>query len=356
VTAPNWVLHTRDRMWRSNEPDRAVAAFHHDLAEYEPTRLVDLPQLAAELGVGRVVAKDESTRLGLPAFKALGASWAVHRCLQRVRHGRAVFVCATDGNHGRAVARFAGAGGHHVIVFTPRGVHPHAIDAIRSEGAEVHGLDVNYDGAVRAAAEHARRNDRILVQDTAWDGYTTVPQWIVDGYDTLFVELDEQLASVGLVADLIVVPTGVGSLLQAAITHYRSGIDPARTRIASAEPNAAACVQSSLRAGHPVPIDTGPTSMAGLCCGTVSSLAWPLIEKGLDAAFTVFDSQCRPAAIDLAAAGVSAGPCGAAPLATLRDALRHPARNELTEHLELGPSSTIVMLVTEGIAANPLPT
>lgn len=94
---------------------------------YRATDLLELPELAEELGAGRVFVKDESTRLGLPAFKALGASWGIHRALiARVLGAGAsgpgtfdglreltaqapdtVLVSATDGNHGRAVARFA---------------------------------------------------------------------------------------------------------------------------------------------------------------------------------------------------------------------------------------------------------
>ena len=63
----------------------------------------------------------------------------------------------------------------------------------------------------------------VLVQDTAWPGYEQVPGWIVEGYSTLFAELDEQLASAGGdPAALVAVPTGVGSVTQAAVTHYRS--------------------------------------------------------------------------------------------------------------------------------------
>jgi diaminopropionate ammonia-lyase len=56
-----------------------VRAYHARLPGYAPTPLAEVPALAAELGVGRVFVKDESARLGLPAFKVLGASWAVRQ-------------------------------------------------------------------------------------------------------------------------------------------------------------------------------------------------------------------------------------------------------------------------------------
>src|SRR5687768_8570279 len=63
-------------------PDRTPLRFHRRLPGYEETPLVDAPKLGGALGVGKVFVKDESSRLGLPAFKVLGASWAVYRALE----------------------------------------------------------------------------------------------------------------------------------------------------------------------------------------------------------------------------------------------------------------------------------
>jgi diaminopropionate ammonia-lyase len=96
--------------------------------------------------------------------------------------------------------------------------------------------------------------------------------------------------------------------------------------------------------------------MAGLNCGTVSTLAWPFISHGLDAGVAVTDERAADAARDLAALGVPAGPCGAAPLAALRavDATPDTAeRDRRRVVLGLSPAATVVLLVTEGTAANP---
>ena len=338
----------RDGAWTCAPAPRDVLAFHRALAGYAPTRLVDLPALAAELGVGRVLVKDESHRLGLPAFKSLGASWAIHRALRaRLGSDRAgasvTLVAATDGNHGRAVARFSCLLGHRSRIFVPDGVHPAAVQAIRAEGADVTAVPADYDEAVRTAARYAADTGGILLQDTAWDGYEEVPRWIVAGYSTLFRELDDQLADLGIgQPDLVLVPTGVGSLLLAALTHYRGRPAGRGTAVVSVEPVQAACVQASIAAGHPVSIATGHTIMAGLNCGTVSSLAWPAIDRGLDAAVTVTDDQVTSAGRDLAAHGVPVGPCGAAPLA----AARAPGATR-------APGTTLVLVATEGAAANP---
>jgi diaminopropionate ammonia-lyase len=297
-----------------------VLAFHQGLADYAPTPLHDVPALAAELGVGRVLIKNESQRLGLPAFKALGAWWAIHCALQPDTE---VLVAATDGNHGRAVARRARMLGLRSHIFIPDVVSAGAIDAIRSEGATVSVLHTSYDATVVAAAESVTTG-RLLIQDSAWPGYEVIPQTIVDGYSTLFHEIDVE-------ADLVVVPMGVGSVAQAAVTHC--------TSVLGVEPSSAACITSSLLAGHLVTVETGTTVMAGLNCGTPSSLAWPILRDGLHASVTVEDADALQASEDLAALGISSGPSGAATLAGLRAA---------RDSLDLSADSTVVLISTEG--------
>ena len=316
------------RSWRTTPAPAEVLAFHQSLTDYRPTPLHEVPALARELGVGRVLVKDESRRLGLPAFKALGAWWAIHCALSE--HPEATeLVTATDGNHGRAVARRARMLGLRSHVFIPSVVPDAAVEAIRSEGATVTVLPRSYDDAVVAAAAEA--SDRcLLIQDSAWPGYEVIPQHIVDGYSTLFREIDVS-------PDLVVVPMGVGSAAQAAVTHYRSG--SAAPAVLGVEPARAACVTSSLLAGELVTVDTGETVMAGLNCGTPSSLAWPVLRDGLDAAITVEEAEAIQAVEDLAAAGISSGPSGAATLAGLRAA---------RDALDLDIRSTVVLISTEG--------
>ncbi|MET7482273.1 diaminopropionate ammonia-lyase [Streptomyces sp. NPDC005538] len=353
-----WYVRSAARTWTCAPPPADVRDFHAGLPGYAPTALTELPSLASELEVGRVFVKDESSRLGLPAFKALGASWAIHRILERrtADDDPMLLITATDGNHGRAVARMARLFGQRAQVFVPRGVHPAAVTAIEHEGADVVLVPGSYDEAVRRAAGAARRgSDSVLVQDTAWTGYERIPGWIVEGYSTLFAEIDEQLGALDAVAPgLVVVPAGVGSLAQAAVAHYRGRrIGSAPAALMSVEPDTAACVLASLGRREPVNVPTGTTTMAGLNCGTVSSLAWPYLREGLDAAVAVTDADSASAARDLAAAGVSSGPCGAASLAGARAALTGDGAGVRRAALGVGPASGLVLLSTEGTAANP---
>lgn len=353
------------RHWRAEPLRDSPLGFHRSLPGYAQTPLTPAPALAAALGVGAVLVKDESARLGLSAFKILGASYAIARALSdrfgldealpldelRERLGRGEelsLVAATDGNHGRAVAHVAALLGLRSTIYVPPGVSPQAKAAIAGEGAQLVELQQSYDDVVAHAAAHSGGN-AVLIQDTSWDDYVDVPQWIVDGYITLVQETDEQLTQQGLHRlDLVVVPAGVGSLAQAVVRHYRSaGHAPA---LLVAEPDTAASVTTSLHAGRRVPVETGDTVMTGLNCGTVSEIAWPILRDGLDASITVTDAQALAAVNEMAGVGIDSGPCGASTLAALRVVATDDAQRA---HLGLDGDSVVVLLSTEGTAANP---
>jgi len=359
--AGHWYSRPSARDWRCERPGDGPSLFHAGLPGYRPTELVEAPELATELGVGRVFVKDESGRLGLAAFKVLGASWAVARLLARegtpsvedlrrlAAESPVELVTATDGNHGRALAFIGRLLGLPVRVFVPDGTSAPVAAVIAAEGAMVAEATVAYDGAVALAASYAAAlAGRLLVQDTAWPGYERVPGLIVAGYDTLLGEVDAQLAGLGAGGpDLVAVPVGVGSLAQAVVTHYRSS-QAARPAVLAVEPVAAPCLIASLLAGEPLSVPTVSTVMAGLNCGTPSSLAWPVLTAGLDAAVAVPDEAAGRAVAELAEAGVRAGPSGAASLAGVRAALTGAGAADRRAELGVTECSVIVLLSTEG--------
>ena len=64
------------------KPSPEPLFFHQKLPEYKISPLISLKILANNLKIGNIWVKDESKRLGLPAFKILGASWAVYRKIE----------------------------------------------------------------------------------------------------------------------------------------------------------------------------------------------------------------------------------------------------------------------------------
>lgn len=360
-----WFARPAAREWRCAPPPTAAREFHTGLPGYRPTPLVSLPALAGEMGVGEMFVKDESSRLGLAAFKVLGASWAVARTvtgrvslsapptLEQVRSAAAqhpvTLVAATDGNHGRAVARMAALLGLPAHIYVPGVMTEVSAAVIAAEGATVTRVDGDYDEAVRRAATYAAAGPRALVQDTAWPGYEQVPAWIVEGYATLLLEVDAELAARGHgPPDLVVVPVGVGSLAQAVVMHHRSRSVTGAPAVLGVEPETAACVLASLQAGVTRSVPTGATVMAGLNCGTPSSAAWPYLRDGLDAVVAVDDVAAAAAVADLAELGISSGPSGAATLAGVRAALTGPGSGARRAALGIETTSRVVLLSTEG--------
>jgi len=306
--------------------------FHRMMPGYRETPLLSLPDIAARLGVARVLVKDESTRLGLPSFKMLGASWATACAVRRQWLGdtdgvltpeeiRAAIpepesrrlVAATDGNHGRGVARMAGILGVACTIYVPKGTAASRIADIESEGATVHVVDGSYDDAIAVSARDA--NDKtIVVSDTSWDGYTEIPASVSRGYSTLFFEIDEALARAGLDAPSVVAfQAGVGSFASAGLRHYRGGNPDTVPRTVIVEPLSGNCLLASARAGRMVEA-SGPhdSTMAGLNCGLPSQLAWPIIARTADLFVAIDDDSASAAMRLLAVSGVVAGESGAA--------------------------------------------
>jgi diaminopropionate ammonia-lyase len=350
-----------DTQW-PHAPDD-IAMFHHRMPAYSPTLLLDAPDLATRFGVGRIVVKAETRRMGLPSFKILGASWATYRAIcahigaepepwsninelaSNLAHLRPFkLATATDGNHGRAVSFMARLLGFECHIFVPAGMVSARIEAMEREGATVTVVDGDYDDAVARAADEAS-DTCLIVSDTSWPGYETIPAQVVEGYSTIFAEVDAALDASHLARpDLVVVPMGVGAFMAAAVTHYRSDGD--RPIIVGVEPADANCVQESALAGEITHVP-GPhrSIMVGLNCGRPSLTAWPRLASGIDWFVSVDDDAARQAMRDLAAAAVAAGETGAACLAGLEALLADPAAREQLGDLS---AATVLLLVTEG--------
>ena len=219
--------HTVRAEWCSRVPPFAAGV--------SPAPLVPVPEVATELGVGRVLVKDESSRLGLPALRSSVPPGPAARCLngapRRARY-------ATDGNRGHAVDRMADHFGLEATVFVPDLMLRETAARVAEEGAKVVLVDGDYDAAVRRAAESPTRgplgtdSGRRLGQlrESACMDHQKLPDTAGGGRRPA-----EGTAGPGGG------PGGVGSLAEAVIQHYRA--ETPRIRACSrSEPDAAACV------------------------------------------------------------------------------------------------------------------
>ena len=375
-TALAW---TRERQRR-----RAGAPFFaaHEMAEVRtfyapaddapPTPLHRLTALARALGLGEVLIKDETARFGLPAFKILGARYAIARLLAEPGERITDVACATAGNHGRAVAHAARARGLRAHVYVPAGTDARTMEALRGEGADVVVTGEGYDDTVRRMAREAEARGWTIVSDTSWEGYEHIPRWIMAGYTRLMDEAQAQWDDAP--PDVVIVQAGVGSLAGAVAAWLGgapgsrggpglqtrpgpiSGGGPGlqtRPRLVIAEPIGSACVQASLAAGRRVSLTAcAPTAMAGLRCAEVSPLAWRALDGRVDAAIGVSEELWKDAAARLAAPlpgdpAIFAGPSGACGVAAAIALMQDPALAPARDALALTASSRVMAIVTE---------
>ena len=88
------------------------------------------------------------------------------------------------------------------------------------------------------------------------------------------------------------------------------------------------------------------TLMAGLSCGEVSTLAWSVIDQGIDALLAIGDEMVGPLMERLdRESGIEAGESAVAGLAGLMGAMEDP---ELAGQLGLSDQSRVLLFGTEG--------
>lgn len=352
--------------------------FHKSFPQYSVTPLQKLSALASYLGVKGIYCKDESYRFGLNAFKVLGGSYAMGRYIAkelgrdisqlpynvlssdklREEFGQATFFTATDGNHGRGVAWAAKRLGQKAVVRMPKGTTKTRFDNIAKEGAEVTIEEVNYDDCVRmAAAEAAKTEHGIIVQDTAWAGYEEIPSWIMQGYGTLVLEADKQLKENGIDRPThVFVQAGVGSLAGAVVGYFAHKYKENPPVMVVCEASAADCLyRSAVQADGNLVNVTGDlqTIMAGLACGEGNTIGWDILKNHV----TVFAS-C-PDWMSAKATRIYANPLendphiisgesGSVPLGLAYTALHDEDAKDLKAALKLDENSNILVISTEG--------
>ena len=184
-------------MWRYAEllpvsAPRAVVTLGEPI-----TPLLPLPRLGRELGVPRLLVKDEAA-LPTGSFKARGAAVGVSRAAEL---GLPAIGLPTNGNAGGAWAAYATRAGLRSLVVMP----VDAPEITRAEcvlaGAELYLVDGLISDAGRLARDAVRRR--------GWFEAATLREpYRVEGKKTMALEIVEQLG--WRLPDVIVYPTGGG--------------------------------------------------------------------------------------------------------------------------------------------------
>jgi len=349
-----------------------VERFHRSLPGYKPTPLINLSQLATQLGIKTILVKDESHRFDLNAFKVLGASYAIAKHLGEIlglkndeltldkiladksKYENIIFVTATDGNHGRAVAWAAKLFGCTSVVYMPKGSSTARLEAIRNFGARASITSSNYDDTVIYANQKAQEEGWVLLQDTSWKGYEEVPLHIMQGYFTLVTECRNQAK--GVWPTHVFLQAGVGSFAAAIVAHMCNFTDRPTPKFIIVEPHGAPCLYESKKQnkGSPIRVEGDLTTiMAGLACGEPSHLAWDIVRSTTSAFITCSDDVTRKGMRVLGNPlrgdqPVISGESGAVTLGVVFEVLSNKDYNTIKYALGLGSDSNVLIFSTEG--------
>ena len=332
---------------------------------YVPTPLRSLHGLAREFGVSALCYKDESARFNLASFKALGGAYAVQSELRKVISeacGREIamdqvdehsghtasvtVVTATDGNHGRSVAWGADRCGCRCVVYMHEQVSAGRQQAVEALGAQVQRVKGNYDDSVRQAQEDAKANGWLMVSDTSWPGYLEVPRTVMAGYTVMSREAMEQWPFAEPPTHVFI-QGGCGGLAGSVCLDMWCRLGDKKPRFIVVEPEPAACLYESACAGGIRGVDIQSESlMAGLSCGEVSHIAWPILERSVEDFLTMTDEPVAPLMRRLAQEeSIVAGESAVAGLAGFTEAI---GDQHLANRLGLSADSRILVFGTEG--------
>jgi len=286
-----------------------------------------------------MLVKDETNRMNLGAFKALGGVYAVARLIDeawqaagngplapedylsdeaRALADNMTFVCASAGNHALAVAAGARIFGAKARVLLASDV-PQNFETrlIETQGAQVVRAGATYAESVDAAKADAEATGAILLADGSWPGYSHPPLLVMEGYTVIAEELRIAFEESNDWPSHVFLQAGVGGIA-GAITHMIREYWQVQPEIIVVEPDKAACLTESHAAGYPVQVEGAVSSMGRLDCKEPSLIAFGIFERTGVHFMTITDAEAQDAANRLGSQGMATTPSGAAGLAGLR--------------------------------------
>jgi threonine dehydratase len=285
------------------------------------------------LGAGPLLLKAEGLqRTG--SFKVRGAFNAVLQL--SAGEGAKGVITLSAGNHGLALATAARTQGIRCVVVLPDDAPRMKVAAIEQTGAEMV-FTPRSQLAERVELERERR------------GLTMVHPFddphVIAGQGTIGLEILEAVADLGTV----VVPVGGGGLI-AGIALVVKAHRP-RVRVLGVEPEGAAVVSDSLRAGAPLTAERVETIADGLGAPYTRSLPLGMVQRYVDEVVRVSDVAILAAlrAIVLQAR-VVVEPAGAAAVAAVMEG-RHGSAGGTTIAVLTG-SNVDPMRLSEWIGAD----
>ncbi|GAA1470619.1 threonine ammonia-lyase [Microbacterium thalassium] len=250
------------------------------------TPLEEARSLEEVLGVPVHLKLENLQRTG--SFKIRGATYRLSRLTPEER--RRGVVAASAGNHAQGVALAAEALGIPATIFMPLGVPVPKLLATRGYGADVVLEGATVETPLRLAAEFAERTGAVFIHPFDHPD-------VIAGQGTLGLELMEDIPDL----ETIVLGIGGGGLIAgvAAAAKARAAQQGRTLRVIGVQAENSAPYPESLRAGHPVEIETSPTIADGIAVARPGDLPFRMISELVDDVVTVSDDDIARALLML---------------------------------------------------------
>ena len=314
---------------------------------YKPTPLIELDKLSSYLNINKIYYKDEGFRFDLKSFKALGGAFAVNKIVKETK--AKTVSTATAGNHGRSVAWGAQRLGIKCKIFISEFVSEDRAEAMRNLGADVIRVKGNYDTSLKECINQSKKNQWEIVQDVSWEGYKTVPRYIMAGYTIMIKEIFDKIKNEKI--SHVFLQAGVGGMAAAAIAGFAKYSNNLPCFI-TVEPKDAECVLQSIKNKKPTSINIQKESiMGGMSCGDVSSLAWEILKHSTNYSISISDEAVATTVALLKQKEFSndeiiAGECGVPGVISLISAIKD---KNICEKLKLNSQSNVLLIGCEGL-------
>ncbi len=296
-------------MWRYHAALPVLPHEHRATLGEGMTPLIELPHLAAEVGVRRLWVKDEGLN-PTASFKARGLCMAVTRAKALKLPG----VCVpTAGNAGIALAAYAAAAGIPARVYAPATTPPPILGSIRAFGAQLELVDGHIGDAGKATMQFAKESGYFNVA-------TVREPYRVEGMKTMGYEVAEQLG--WRLPDAVVYPTGGGEgtigIWKAFAEMLEWGWLPAGTalpKMVAAQAAGCAPLVRAFEAGadRATPWENPATHASGLRVPGPFGDRWVLrvLRESAGGAFAADEDEIRAGTFRLAStSGIDAAPEG----------------------------------------------
>jgi threonine synthase len=298
------------------------------------TPLIRADRLGAELGLGNLYLKDDSSNRPSLSYKDRVVSMSIARLLEQ---GKTEIGCVSTGNVGTAVASLAAKAGVDSYIVYPNRLEDTKARACMALGAKVCQVEGNYD--------QANRRCREVAEATGMDfANITLRPFYAEGAKTAAFEIVEQLG--WRAPDHIVSPAAGGTLS----SRMHKGLGELQllglsetdgTRIHVAQPSGCNPIASAILAEeaevHPVTPETLAHSLAIGAPGDGYLVIDAVLKRGGTGGFA--SDPDIFAGIDLLAAteGLLTEPAGGTTIAVLE---------KLAAAGRFGPDDTIVAMIT----------